>query len=333
MPITVIHGANRSGKSNLLKALFFLAQFIIYGCGEDREIPAEPCQLAPEKKNEPTSFSILFRTSKNVYQYEVSLTKREIISEKLTLFLQKEERVLYYRNTEGIHIHAYFDNRQIQSVFKSIKKNTTILTEAYKLNINFVADAYTWFKNSLKFINENMQCEYKNAIVKTTAYQEKLCYYLSKYDTGISRIFSNSQEINNSSNKTTTINLEFVHKYIEGNTAYFDFENESSGIKRLFYLLQVLVEPCENKNNSFVYIVDDVDRNLHQNLLCNFVTDFILQSSTKSCVQLIATKNNTVLIDIHLLRRDKIWITDKNSTGYTLYSVSDFKITKASQQP
>lgn len=289
--------------------------------------------MAPEKKNEPTSFSILFRTSKNIYQYEIILTKKEIINEKLILFLPKEERILYDRNTEGKHIHSSVNTENLQSVLKSIQKNSTFLNEVYKKKVNLVTDAYEWFKNFLKFINKNMQCEYKNTIVKTTAYQEKLCYYLSKYDTGISRIFSNSQEINNSSNKTTTINLEFVHKYTEENTACFDFENESSGIKCLFYLLQVLVEPCENKNNSFVYIVDNVDRNLHPNLICQFVTDFLLQSSAEYRVQLVTTTNNTVLMDPHLLRRDEIWITEKNLTGSTLYSVSDFKITKASQQP
>lgn len=119
LPIVVIHGANGSGKSNLLKELFFLAQFIIYGCGEEREILAEPCQLTPEKKNEPTSFSILFRTSKNIYQYVMSLTKKEIISEKLTMFLPKK-RILYNRNTEVIHIHTSVNNQHIQSVFKNI---------------------------------------------------------------------------------------------------------------------------------------------------------------------------------------------------------------------
>ena len=94
LPIAAIHGANGYGKSNLLKALFFLTQFIINGCDEDGEMPAEPYQLSPEKKNEPTLFSILFRTSKNVYQYEMSLTKKEIISEKLTMFLPKK-RILY----------------------------------------------------------------------------------------------------------------------------------------------------------------------------------------------------------------------------------------------
>ena len=122
LPVAVIHGANGYGKSNLLKALFFLKQFITNGCGDDGKIPAEPFQMAPEKKNEQTSFSILFRTRKNVYQFELLLTRREIISEKLTLILQKEERILYDRNTEGINIHSSVDTENLQSILKTIQK-------------------------------------------------------------------------------------------------------------------------------------------------------------------------------------------------------------------
>ena len=74
---------------------------------------------------------ILFRTSKNVYQYEMSLTKKEIISEKLTMFLPKK-RILYNRNTEEIYIHASVNNQHIQYIFKNSQKNTTILNEIYK---------------------------------------------------------------------------------------------------------------------------------------------------------------------------------------------------------
>lgn len=91
--------------------------------------------------------------------------------------------------------------------------------------------------------------------------------------------------------------MNFIHKDIKGNTACFDFKNESDGIKRLIGLLPILVEPCENENTDFVYIVDDIDRNLHPNLLQQFMTNFLLQSSAKSHVQLIATTNNSVLMD------------------------------------
>ena len=319
LPVAVIHGANGSGKSNLLKALFFLAQFIIHGNDEDGIIPAEPYLLDPEKKNEPTYFSILFRTRKHVYQFELIFTKKEIISEKLTLVLQKEDRILYDRNTEEIKIHSSVDSGKMQSLFKSIPKNTTFLTASYKGKTNFVKDAYLWFQNSLKFIGANINTKLKNTFLDDTEYREKLCYYLYKYDTGIHRIFNNSQERK----------LNFMHVNVERNSVIFDFEHESDGIKRLICLLQILVEPYEDENNDFIYIIDDIDRNLHPNLLHQFITDFLLQSSAKSRVQLIATTNNSVLMDTQLLRRDEIWLIDKQSTGSTICSVSDFKIPKS----
>ena len=83
---------------------------------------------------------------------------------------------------------------------KIFKKNTTILNEIYKKKENFVTDTYELFQNYLKFIDINMQYEYKNTLVNTTTYQKTLCYYLSKYYTIIIRIFLSSQEINNRSN-------------------------------------------------------------------------------------------------------------------------------------
>lgn len=60
LPITVIHGVNRSGKSNLLKALFFLAQFIIYGCGEDREFLQSPVNWLQKKRMNLLHFQYSF---------------------------------------------------------------------------------------------------------------------------------------------------------------------------------------------------------------------------------------------------------------------------------
>ena len=329
LPIAAIHGANGYGKSNLLKALFFLTQFIINGCDEDGEMPAEPYQLSKEKQDEPTSFSILFRTRKNIYYLELLLTKMEIISEKLTLVLLKEERILYDRNIEEINIHSSVDSEKLQSVFKNIQKNTAFLTAAYKEDINFVKDAYEWFKNSLKFIDTNTNAEHINTLLNDSEYQKKLYYYLYIFDIEINRIFLNLQDKNTLKNNIDASKLNFMHMNIEKNSACFDFEHESDGIKRLIDLLQILVEPCENSNIYFVYIVDDIDRHLHTNLLHQFITNFLLQSSAKSRVQLIATTNNSVLMDTQLLRRDEIWLIDKQLTGSSICSVSDFKIPKS----
>lgn len=171
------------------------------------------------------------------------------------------------------------------------------MNEAYKKKADFIADVYEWFKNSLKFIVKNTNTELKSSFLNDADYREELCHYLYKYDTEICKIILNSQDENNLENNIAASKLNFIHKDIKGNTACFDFKNESDGIKRLIGLLPILVEPCENENTDFVYIVDDIDRNLHPNLLQQFMTNFLLQSSAKSHVQLIATTNNSVLMD------------------------------------
>ena len=355
LPIAVFYGANASGKSNLLKGLFFLASYVIHGSDAGEEIPVEPYQLDPQKKSEPTSFSILFRTHEKVYQYEMELTKKEIIREKLTLLLPREERVLYDRENEEINIHTSVYSQRAQFVFEGTQKNSPFLTAAYKQKIDFVAYAYEWFKNSLKFIDINRQIDYEKIYENNSSFQEKLAWYLSKYDTGISGILSkektankddlfneiydfininnmpyfgerNRLQIQHDGDKITVRVLNAIHKDTEGNTIYFSFKNESCGTNRLIDLLQALIEPDENSDNEYVYIIDEVDRSIHPNLLCQFITDFLMHSSTKSRAQLIVTTHNTSLMNQNILRRDEIWITDKNLKGSTLYSISDFKI-------
>ena len=121
LPIAVFYGANASGKSNILKGLFFLANYVIHGSDAGEEIPVDPYQLDPEKKTQPTSFSIIFRTYEKVYQYEITLTKKEIIQETLTSIHPKEEIVIFDRKFEKIDIHPSVDSQRAQFVFEALQ--------------------------------------------------------------------------------------------------------------------------------------------------------------------------------------------------------------------
>lgn len=53
------------------------------------------------------------------------------------------------------------------------------------------------------------------------------------------------------------------------------------------------------------------------------------KSKNTSCAQLIFTTHNTNLLNAKLLRRDQVWITEKNNFGATqLYSIADYKTDK-----
>ena len=104
-------------------------------------------------------------------------------------------------------------------------------------------------------------------------------------------------------------------------SAHFDLEEESDGTVRLLDFVpafqSVISEPK-------VYLVDEIERSIHPNLIKELVKKFSLDEATKG--QLIFTTHESNLLDQEIFRQDEIWFVEKDPTGASdLYSLSDFK--------
>ena len=55
------------------------------------------------------------------------------------------------------------------------------------------------------------------------------------------------------------------------------------------------------------------------------VTEFLECCSEKTRFQCIMTTHNTILMNQNILRRDELWITDKNNGVSSLTSISDYE--------
>ncbi|MGL5087029.1 MAG: AAA family ATPase [Clostridium sp.] len=114
----------------------------------------------------------------------------------------------------------------------------------------------------------------------------------------------------------TTIKTE------HGKSLYdFDFKDESDGTRRLFDLLDILL----NNNANKVYIVDELERSLHPKLTYKFVELFIKLCRDKN-IQLLFTSHEATIMEQELLRRDEIWFVERNNMNSTkIYSLDRFK--------
>ena len=100
----------------------------------------------------------------------------------------------------------------------------------------------------------------------------------------------------------------------------FFLSEESDGTRRLIDLLTVLLNKSEDK----VFVIDEIDRCLHPLLTRKFVEEF-LKIAKRRKVQLIVTTHESQLMDFNLLRRDEIWLMDKNIKGESIiYSMDEF---------
>ena len=76
-----------------------------------------------------------------------------------------------------------------------------------------------------------------------------------------------------------------------------------------------------------VVLLDELDCRLHPLLSRQFLEFFLQDKTDESKNQLIFTTHDTNLLNLELLRRDEIWLVEKNKQGGShLYSLAEFKI-------
>jgi AAA15 family ATPase/GTPase len=106
-----------------------------------------------------------------------------------------------------------------------------------------------------------------------------------------------------------------------GKKILFRMEEESDGTLRLLELLPVFRDVCLEEK---VYVIDEIERSIHPNLIKELISKFATDGNTKG--QLIFTTHATALLDESVFRKDEIWFANKDVGNSTdLYSLSAFK--------
>lgn len=100
---------------------------------------------------------------------------------------------------------------------------------------------------------------------------------------------------------------------------------ESDGSQRVIDILPAFLEMSAT-NSKKVYVIDEVDRSLHTLLIRPLIEKYLLKCSSDSRAQLLFTTHNVLLMDQDLLRRDEMWVAERNSKGVSnLLSFSEYK--------
>lgn len=101
----------------------------------------------------------------------------------------------------------------------------------------------------------------------------------------------------------------------------FRFEDESDGTRRLFDLIDMLL----NRKDDVVYVVDELGRSLHRKLTVHYLQEFMeLHKGQQN--QLLFTTHEASIMDQDLFRRDEIWFVERNENNEsTIYSLDRFK--------
>jgi len=334
VPVAAIYGANASGKSNLLDAMQVLKTFVLTSLARDNvqhHIPVEPFALSLQSEKEPSEFEITFSLGEKIYRYGFQASKERIYEEWLfekDLKPRSKEKELFYRDTNELAYHAsLFKVGKVIKEQNLAKENVLILSLAYQLNDETAKSIINWFGN-FNVLKGQMDEFYegfsKAQMQKQTDIADEMEKLIIFADTHIEKLSTIS--VDGKAEVTASHRLYNEKDEPVGITVFLMNKQESDGTQKLFNLSGPIFNSLRLGK---VLVIDEMDAKLHPNLMEKLVLMFQDRKYNINGAQLIFATHNTNLLSSKLLRRDQVWITEKNQMGATqLYSIADYKTDK-----
>lgn len=346
---TALYGANASGKSNLISAMFFFEQYIFsqfINKKEDESFEAneigmkmkwEPFGLSNDSNN-ASEFDIIFLHKDKQIQYGFESTPKEVLNEWLYI----DDKKVFERTGTELSFGSKYQN--LLGAYKKLPaERLYIAVLEYFLDeeakeavlgdfISFFYKEYNvyteiLFESTVKGLAGVVGLSKK--LVSNKFFQKKVEHYLRLIDVGIKRLDVQTETIldEHTGKKRKEKVVRTVHDVYDENgnivgEKTFDLSQESTGTLRFLAYIQNIIEMI---SGGGVFIVDEMSARLHP-LLTKMIVDIFCSSQNKKA-QLIFTTHDISLLNNNQFRRDEVVFVDKNERGESsLYALSDLKV-------
>ena len=322
-----IYGANASGKSNVLRALFAYKKIVAGDFKPFETEPIEPFLLDNSSRTKDTTLEAVFEYKDKYFVYGFSLSSKteSITGEWLKVKFADTKRInlIYERRQNVITI-----NKNMPVAEHGISRSYTKMTQDEELFINTTA------KNSNWSLAHEVVEAWSNSSVINTEWHDPLpqmskILYASEEDREITLALLQAADLHISDIKVTlddsgNYEVSLKHEYATTNSIkseWFSLDQESAGTQKfLTFTLPILY----SLRSGSLMVLDEFDSMLHPDLLRYVVLLFNDSDTNVNHAQLIFTTHDTSLMD--LFARDQIFFAQKRQDQSTdLFSLSEIK--------
>ncbi len=357
LTVAALYGANASGKSNVLSALAFMREAVLTShwlWSPDQAIPRQPFAWGP-KSTEASMFEVAILIGKTRYQYGFALTDEIVAEEWLNAWPKGKKQTWFERDGDDYKFSENLkgENQTIKSVTRN---NALFLSTAAQHGHSQLAGVHSWF-NDLDFVNLDFALRIPGRIPpyystpsrsmtrhagtlraaalgqSTPAANPILEAYiklLKGADSGITGLKFVGNVSEDDRFGPIDRNIRLRHQ-AQIDDAWLPLKEESRGTRRVFEIARPILVAVQEGG---LLLVDELEASLHPLLAQRLVQLFNDPKTNPKNAQLIFTTHDTNLLSSTLgepaLRRDQIWLTEKDQEGATvLYPMTDYKPRKA----
>jgi uncharacterized protein len=346
----VIYGPNAGGKSNFIRAIAFVKQFVISSAKELQE--GEPIAVNPFLFNQlgptqPSEFEVQFIQEGVRYQYGFAVNKERVTNEWLIAYPEGRAQRWFERNfqAESNDYQWYFGSRFIgrkKQWQEMTRSNALFLSTAIQWNSEQLKPVFTWFQKLFVIGPSTLLAPtYSINACHDDEKKKHILAFMNEADISISDIqmetrdFSPEdlpsdmpeeikEDIRRSMDGKKMTRVGFLHP-VDGGDSHvsLSLEDESDGTSKLF----AYAGPWLNiLSKGQIIIADELDNSLHPKIMRYLLSMFHKDKTNPKNGQLIFTTHDTSLLDQDLVRRDQVWFVEKDTSNTSqLYPLTDFK--------
>lgn len=348
LKVAAIYGANASGKSNVYDAFEYMTYYVDesfkFGDEEERRrktgdsyLKVTPFLFDENSRDEETTFEVFYvdnsEDTGKTYQYGFSLKKDEVVEEwlysKAKTARNKYRTIFYRKKGEELEMNGFSKNH-VENIKASLNKESLIVSLGSKLRIAKLKKVRDWFLNN-EIVNFGDPAEnfflsrvLPEGFIDRKEVQDNVVEYFASFDEAIQdfHIKELPQEDEKSNGKSYKIDA--LHKMGDsGKMASIPLKQESNGTLKMFALYPSLKEVLDRGSILFI---DELNARLHPLLVRNIILTFLSPEINTQNAQLLFTTHDIWQFSNELLRRDEIWMVNKNRDGVSeLYSLVEFK--------
>lgn len=325
----VLYGANASGKSNALRALFFFWRAVV---GHSSIFESEkniPFLLDDSSKTMDSAFEACFEYQGKMYIYgfKYSSKSKEVTKEWLraTVTSSKHLSKIYERDRNNVVV-----SKNLPLSTHGISRSFTKQLKANELFIATLSENSVWTLakdvvdawehcHVFNTLAHDPTTEVANILYETPNSKALLLPLMQEADMNIADIKVTKDDSGN-------FEIKLGHIYTTRNSVknvWFDIDDqESAGTRKFFsFALPLLL----SLRDGTLVVLDELGSTLHPDLLRFVVGLFNNKKKNPHHAQLILTTHDTSLLRTSFAR-DQIYFTHKNIEQSTqLYSLVDIK--------
>jgi len=349
----LLFGANAAGKTTLLEAIAMFSRFVAVSATrmtlEDPIPCAEPFLLSADEREKPSVFEVAVEIDGAGFRYRVAVSPTAVVEERLehqasskgaawiTLIDRASDR------PPALHERLGTTARRRQLV-EDTRPNGLLVSRAAERNVEVVIPLFNWIRSHLAVGPGVLGRDGEERMLRTAAkrakedpeFRARLEALVRDADTGIVALDTETAartypptirfavQSDRPRNELNTVELVpdkrvvtfdrffTFHAGESGDSVRFETNQESMGTRR-FLAIASHALLCGEAGGLLV--LDELDASLHPHLARRLVEMFHSPAYNAKGAQLLATAQDTSLLDGTLLRRDQIVFSEKNFAG------------------